>query len=237
LRGRKHFLMLLIALLLTPALASADTITFTSTNSDDSAWYWAGPGQPLWGSILSGTATVGSTGQSTDISCGANCWVSWGTGNGSATTTTTVAFDDTGSFIWIYGNDGSGNPTLFLDGTFSGMTLTDNGDGTYTLTSVFSGTLAPELLALLGFSASGPVAVGGTFTSILSGSFDPNSGGFGWHDPNDPSTWGQGILQVTVADDFGSSRSPVPEPGSMALFGTGMLGLAGIVRRKISAKQ
>jgi hypothetical protein len=234
-RGLKQSLLLMMALLLVPALASADTITFTSTNPNDSAWYWAGPGQPLWGSILTGTATVGSTGQTVDISCGVDCWVSWGTGNGTATSTTTVAFGDSGSFIWIYGNDGSGNPTLFLDGTFSGMTLTDNGDGTYTLSSNFTGTLSPELLALLGFSASGPVTVGGTFTSTLAGSFDPNTGGFGWHDPNDPSTWGTGILQVTVADDFGDGRSPVPEPGSMALFGTGMLGLAGLVRRKISA--
>jgi hypothetical protein len=163
--------------------------------------------------------------------------VSWGTGNGYPTTSTTITFDDTGSFIWIYGNDGNGNQTLFLDGSFSGTTLTGNADGTFTLTSNFTGTLSPELLALLGLPSGGPITVGGTFTGLLVGQFDPNTGGFGWYDPNDPTTWGTGILQVTVADDFGDSRSPVPEPGSMALFGTGMLGLAGIVRRKLSAKQ
>jgi hypothetical protein len=237
-RGQKQVLILLMALTCSPLVASADTITFTSTNSYDSAWWWAGPNQPLWGSILSGTATQGSTGNTVDISCGYECWVSWGTGAGSATSSTSVAFGSAGSYLWVYGNDGSGNKVNMLDGSFSGTTLTDNGDGTYTLSSNFSGTLSPILLALLGMSSSGtPVDVSGTFTAILSGSFDPNSGGFGWYDPSDPNSWGTGVLQVVVADDFptnGGNQTPVPEPGTLAMFGTGLLGVAGLLRRKLT---
>lgn len=43
-----------------------------------------------------------------------------------------------------------------------------------------------------------------------------------------------GVANQIVFDDvtFGSATPGVPEPGTLAMFGSGVLGLAGIVRRK-----
>jgi len=65
--------------------------------------------------------------------------------------------------------------------------------------------------------------------------------GFSWTDAADvlmPTTgygaaYSQGFEAVTAGQDAGYFR-PVPEPASIVLFGSGLLGLAGFVRRRFS---
>lgn len=228
---RKQFLALLLGLFLWPAVASAETITFTSTNSAGSYWWWDGNGTNLYGAILSGVATRDLTGQAVNISCG-TCWVGWGTGVGNSNGLGGVSFVAQDSYVWIFGNDGAGNRILLLQGSFTNSTLTNTGQNQWLLSSQFSGTISPTLLALFGLSGNGPVNVSGLFTAALLGALDPNTGGSGWTNPGDPSSWGTGVLQVTVADDIAVAT---PEPGTLALFGTGLLGFAAIIRRKLVA--
>jgi hypothetical protein len=42
-------------------------------------------------------------------------------------------------------------------------------------------------------------------------------------------------LATLTSFSASASASPVPEPASLALFGTGLVGLVGIARRKLSA--
>jgi hypothetical protein len=42
-------------------------------------------------------------------------------------------------------------------------------------------------------------------------------------------------LQFNVTTEGGVTTSPAPEPGTLTLLGSGLLGLAGLVRRKLRA--
>jgi PEP-CTERM motif len=70
----------------------------------------------------------------------------------------------------------------------------------------------------------------GVFTTNVAG-FDPTVGDLLF------TTQGNGTTTFSAtADTTGtSSDSPVPEPSTLALFGTGVLGLAGVLKRRLLA--
>jgi hypothetical protein len=70
----------------------------------------------------------------------------------------------------------------------------------------------------------------GVFTTSVAG-FDPTAGDLLF------STQGNGTTTFSAtADTTGTpSNSPVPEPSTLALFGTGALGLAGLLKRRLLA--
>jgi hypothetical protein len=114
-------------------------------------------------------------------------------------------FSSTGSTFKIVGNGVNGVPlgTIF-SGSFTGdITLTESG------TSLHSYGLFGVVMGTLstGGQATGPVVL--NFAT-----------GKGWM--GEPVTIGS--VDTTVV---------VPEPGTLSLFGTGLIGLAGIIRRKL----
>lgn len=118
--------------------------------------------------------------------------------------------DDAGSFV-ITGNGTSGMPNgVIFSGSFTGPGLITLADGThnYTLTGALTGTW------FTGQKVNGAVIQ--LTTNVGKGFFNGST----TLSSGDISITGNGLVIVT------------PEPASMVFFGTGLVGLAGIIRRK-----
>jgi hypothetical protein len=116
----------------------------------------------------------------------------------------------TGGTFTITGNGVNGVPNgVIFSGTFSGpVTVVENGAGSsfsYTITGALSGTL------YTGFKT---VAATSQITVFTHKGPLVNGG------------------SVTISS--GDTTIVVPEPGTLSLFGTGLIGLAGLVRRKLN---
>jgi hypothetical protein len=116
-----------------------------------------------------------------------------------------------GGLFTITGNgaDGFATGTVFT-GSFTGLvTLTNEGMNP-------AGGTTYDLVGHLTGSLNGGPATGFTFQDFVF------SGAGGWMGS---STLGSGDTLIT----------PVPEPGTLGLLGTGLVGLAGVVRKKLKA--
>lgn len=204
----KRFVVLALLALALPIAAFAGSVDFTNTGGTLTG---STSGLTLTGSQLSVVAGLGGG----TITTGNLGTVTFSTGSFISTTGTGVnsvsTFNGGGSFV-ITGNGMSGVPNgVIFNGTFNGtvtLTLTgttSSGGDIYLLSGQVSGTWYNG------------TTVGGATSQIYL--FTGKNGWMG------SSTVGSGDTIIGT----------VPEPGTLGLLGTGLVGLAGIVRKKLKA--
>lgn len=142
---------------------------------------------------------------------------------------------DLGSVAFTTGALASGS--LQMGGTFAaGGTFTIDGDGTGGLPSgvLFSGTFSGPATWTLTTLANG------THNYTLTGVVTGTMGGVSVNGVTVQLTvnTGKGLFNgsTTISGGDTSVMSSVPEPSTLAMFGTGLLSLAGALRRKVFAR-
>lgn len=156
------------------------------------------------GDSCSGTLTVNPAGPTVSGTV-SSCGATWEHGS--------APFTDVG----VWGFSSSSNPQ-FATGTYVDTTSSLAGNITWTSFSSGSDTLDGYITVTSVTGFNGEYTVGGVYSIDLTfqgGSCAPNTD------------------QVLVGCKVSSGEIPTPEPGTLTLLGTGLLTMAGFIRRKL----
>ena len=204
---KKILLLAVLALALPTALLAGSSVDYTNSGGMLSG---SSGGLTLSGSVLIAANGLNGGGLIT----GNLGTITFGTGALTSGSLAQGGVFAGGGWFTITGNGTNGIPngTVF-SGTFDGpvtwtLVTLSNGTHNYTLTS--NGGLS-------GMSGSGFRTVGATIQLTI-------NTGKGFFDGSTTIASGDSNLSVVV-----------PEPGSLGLLGTGLIGLGGVVRRKLKA--
>ncbi|MGA8618475.1 MAG: PEP-CTERM sorting domain-containing protein [Candidatus Sulfotelmatobacter sp.] len=203
---KRIVLMALIALAL-PVGAFAGSVDFGNSGGTLAG---SSAGLSLSGSVLNLVGGLGNGLCSIALPCGS---VSFTTGAlTSGNVSTGAVFGPGGTFVIMSNGNGGLPPGVIFSGTFtSNTTWTPNGtvgvDG-----SIFYGLFGK----VSGTWFNGATVSGSTFQMTVNAGKDGFTGSVG----------------VASGDTF---ITTTPEPGTLGLLGTGLVGLAGIVRKKLKA--
>ncbi len=144
-----------------------------------------------------------------------------------------ITGNDLGSVSFSTGALTSGS--LQMGGTFAGggwFTITGNGSNGVPNGNLFSGTFSGPVTWTLVTLANGTHNY--TLTGSLSGTSVGGGSAVGVTVQLTINT-GKGFFNGSTTISSGDTNVVVPEPGSLGLLGTGLIGLAGVVRRKLKS--
>ncbi|MEO8726846.1 MAG: PEP-CTERM sorting domain-containing protein [Acidobacteriaceae bacterium] len=150
----------------------------------------------------------------------------------SSSTLNSVTFSN-----WFFPSDSATTVDWAITtGVFSGTTLA-SGTASLTGTLIGQGLGFYDIYSEL-FSLGGVNLGAGTYYLQLSNEGTAQSSAGYWGESGGASLANQSTVGGIISESFsinGSNGTPsIPEPGSLVLFGTGLLGVAGVLRRKFS---